>query len=90
MLELDRAEERLSTNLCVRLRAEEASRDRLLALRKLLLTRPGECAVTLHLVIPDESETVMSVAAVRGVRPDPGLRRDVDDLFGRAVTELSL
>ncbi len=90
VIELDRAEERLSTRLCVRLRAEEASHDRLIALRQLLQTRPGDCAVTLHVVIPDESETVMSVAAVRGVRPDPALRRDVDDLFGRAVTELSV
>jgi DNA polymerase-3 subunit alpha len=90
VLELERAEEKLSNQLIVRIRAEEATQDRLSALRRLLESHPGECAVTLHLVIPDESETRVAVSAVRGVRPDSALRRDVDDLFGRAVTELAL
>ena len=90
VLPLDRAEERLSTCLRVRIRAEEATDDRLSSLRRLLQARPGDCAVTLHVVIPDESETIMSVSAVRGVRPDAALRRDLDALFGRAMTELSV
>jgi DNA polymerase III subunit alpha len=90
VIELERAEEKLSSRLRVRIRAEEATEDRLTALRRLLEQRPGNCAVTLHLVIPDESETILSVSAVRGVRPDATLRRDVDDLFGRSVTELSI
>jgi DNA polymerase-3 subunit alpha len=90
VLPLDRAEERLSTCLRVRIRSEEATDDRLSSLRRLLQARPGDCAVTLHVVIPDESETIMSVSAVRGVRPDAALRRDLDALFGRAVTELSV
>jgi len=87
---LERAEERLASALRVRIRAEEATVDRLTALRQLLEARPGECGVTLHVVIPEESETVVQIAAVRGVRPDPALRRDVDALFGRSVTEVAL
>ena len=90
VIELERAEEKLANRLRVRIRAEEATADRLTALRGLLQARPGECGVTLHVVIPDESETVLQISAVRGVRPDPALRRDVDELFGRAVTELTL
>ena len=90
VLELERAEEKLASALRVRIRAEEATADRLTALRRLLESRPGECGVTLHVVIPEESETVVAVSSVRGVRPDPTLRRDVDALFGRNVTELSL
>jgi DNA polymerase-3 subunit alpha len=90
VLELERAEEKLSTQLIVRIRAEEATEDRLTALLQLLENHPGECAVTLHLVIPDESETRVAISAVRGVRPVAALRRDVDDLFGRAVTELAV
>jgi len=30
------------------------------------------------------------VNGVRGVRPDAALRRDLDALFGRAVTDLAL
>jgi DNA polymerase-3 subunit alpha len=87
---LERAEEKLASALRVRIRAEEATADRLTALRQLLEARPGECGVTLHVVIPEESETVVAIAAVRGVRPDPALRRDVDALFGRSVTEVAL
>ena len=90
VVELERAEEKLASALRVRIRAEEATADRLTALRRLLESRPGECGVTLHVVIPEESETVVAVSSVRGVRPDPTLRRDVDALFGRNVTELSL
>jgi DNA polymerase-3 subunit alpha len=90
VLDLERAEEKLATMMRVRIRSEEATEDRLVALLRMLEARPGECAVTLHVVIPDESETVMAVSSVRGVRPDPGLLRDVDGLFGRAVTELAV
>jgi DNA polymerase-3 subunit alpha len=90
VLELDRAEEKLASHLRVRIGSAEATRDRLTALRRLLQARPGECAVTLQVVIPGESETVIAVSGVPGVRPDDGLRADVDALFGRAVTELAL
>jgi DNA polymerase-3 subunit alpha len=90
VVELERAEEKLASALRVRIRAEEATADRLTALRRLLEARPGECGVTLHVVIPEESETVVAISAIRGVRPDPALRRDVDALFGRNVTELAL
>ncbi len=90
VLELERAEETLATQLRILIRAEEATADRLVALRSLLEDRPGDCAVTLHLVIPGESETVVAVSAVRGVRPDAALRQGVDELFGRSVTELAI
>jgi DNA polymerase-3 subunit alpha len=90
VLPLERAEEKLASRLRVRIRSEEATRDRLTALGDLLRAQPGECAVTLHVVIPDESETVISIPSIRGVRPDDSLRRDVDALFGRAVTDLAL
>jgi DNA polymerase-3 subunit alpha len=90
VLPLDRAEESLCSQLRVRVLAKEATRDRLTALRQLLDERPGECAVALHLVIPDESETVLALSSRRGVRPDQNLRQRVDDLFGRPVTDLAL
>ncbi len=90
VLELERAEETLATQLRILIRADEATADRLTALRSLLENRPGDCAVTLHLVIPDESETVVAVSAVRGVRPDAALCQGVDELFGRSVTELAI
>ncbi len=89
-LELEQARERLATGLRIRVGAEDATRDRLLALREVLASAPGSCPVCLHVVIPGESETVLQVRAVPGVRPDDGLLERVDALFGRAVTELAL
>jgi len=89
LFELEKAEERLSSRLCVRMLADEASADRLAALRGVLQKHPGECGVALHLVIPGESETVLALSSLKGVRPNAALRQEVDGLFGRCVTELS-
>ena len=48
VLPLERAEEKLASSLRVRIRAEEATLDRLTALKRLLENRPGECGVTLR------------------------------------------
>ena len=86
---LERAEEKLAAQLRLRVLASEATRDRMLALRDLLGRHPGDCAVALHLVIPDESETVLALPGLRGVRPDEALLREIDGLFGRRVTEIA-
>jgi DNA polymerase-3 subunit alpha len=90
VLELDRAEEKLSTQLQVTVREDEASPDRLRALRDLIEKNPGECQVVVRLVIPGESETVLSLNGVAGVRANAALLADLDGLFGRCVTELSI
>jgi DNA polymerase-3 subunit alpha len=90
VLELDRAEEKLSTQLQVTVREDEASPDRLRALRDLLEKNLGECRVVVRLVIPGESETILSLNGAAGVRANAALLADVDGLFGRSVTELSI
>jgi len=90
VLELDRAEEKLSKQLQVTVRDDEASPDRLRALRDLLEKNRGECAVVVRLVIPGESETILSLNSAPGVRANAALLADIDGLFGRCVTELSI
>jgi DNA polymerase-3 subunit alpha len=89
VIPLERAEEKLAAQLRLRVLASEATHDRLLALKSLLGRHPGDCAVALHVVIPDESETVLALSGLRGVRPDEAFLREVDGLFGRRVAELS-
>ncbi len=84
------AEEKLASKLRLRVVANEATRDRLTALRGVLSAYPGECSVTLHVTIPGESETVLALGDPGGVRPVPDLLREVDALFGRPVTDLPL
>ncbi|MCA9501870.1 MAG: DNA polymerase III subunit alpha [Myxococcales bacterium] len=87
---LDEAEQKLSANLRVRVQAPDVTRDRLVALRKLLGSHSGDCGVYLHITIPGESETVLGVGGIRGVSPSADLCREVDRLFGRPVTERSI
>ena len=89
VLPLDRADEKLSSQLRLRLTAAEATRDRLVALKGLLRDHPGECAVAVHVLIPGESETVVALPTT-GVRPTDDLLKDLDGLFGRPVTQLAL
>jgi DNA polymerase-3 subunit alpha len=87
---LDQAEEKLAGSLRVRVQSPDVTRDRLLALRRLLATQPGDCGVYLHITIPGESETVLGVAGIRGVTASEQLCGEVDRLFGRPVTERAL
>ena len=88
VVELERAEESLATSLDISIRSEEATEDRLTALREILAAKPGECSVRLALRIPARSETLMAVGSTSGVRPDPELLKNLDALFGRSVTRL--
>jgi len=89
-MELASAEERLSTQLHLRVVAGELSRDRLEALANLLAANKGDCAVVLHMTIPGESETVLALPDSRAVSPSDELLAQVDGLFGRPVTELTV
>jgi DNA polymerase-3 subunit alpha len=88
--ELADAETNLAARLCIRVEASEATRDRMLALRRLLEAHAGECGLILHLMIPGESETIVSLPEGRGVEPTDELIRSVNGLFGRPVAELTL
>jgi DNA polymerase-3 subunit alpha len=89
LVDLARAEEKLCTQMRIRLTAEEASSDRLTALKGMLQRYPGECEVLLQILIPEESETCLLLPGLE-VRPNDELRNEVNGLFGRVVTELEL
>jgi DNA polymerase-3 subunit alpha len=90
VIELERADERLASSMRLRVLAAEATPDRLTALRSLLEQHPGECPVTIHLVIPGESETVLALPSLAGVRPGAPLIEELTGLFGREVAEVAL
>jgi len=89
-MELASAEERLSTELHLRVVAGELSRDRLEAMKNVLAANKGDCSVVLHMTIPGESETLLALSDARGVRPTEELMAALDGLFGRPVTELTV
>jgi DNA polymerase-3 subunit alpha len=90
IMRLDEAEQRLTAHLRIRVVEPDVTSDRMVALRRVLGAHPGDCPVFVHVTIPGESETVLSVGGLRGVDPSEALQRDVNALFGRPVTERSL
>src|SRR5262245_16836436 len=84
------AAEHLAVRVHIQLRAAEATRDALVALRSLLRDHVGDCGVVLHVLIPGESETLLALPGARGVDATPALLREVDALFGRPVSDLRL
>jgi len=87
---LAEAEEKLAARVTIRLLAADSTRDRMQALRSVLGKHGGDCAVTLHVTIPGESETVMALPDTLAVTPTDSLVRDVNALFGRDVAEVAL
>jgi len=87
---LDEAEQKLAASLRVRVKSLDVTRDRLIALKRLLGSHQGDCGVYLHIMIPGESETVLGIGGIRGVSPSAKLCLEVDRLFGRPVTERSI
>jgi DNA polymerase-3 subunit alpha len=89
LLDLAHAEEKLATQLKVQITAAEATRDRLTALKEMLGRHPGSCEVILQIVIPDESETWITLPGLE-VLPSDRLRSELNGMFGRCVTEVEL
>ncbi len=90
VMRLDEGQQRLTTYLRLRVLESEVSRDRMNALKGVLRSHPGDCEVFVHITIPGESETIVSVGGPHGVEGSEDLLRDVDALFGRPVSERSL
>ena len=87
VLRLADAEEALAARLRIDLSESEVTRDRMLALKRILRANAGDCEVVLQVTIPGESTTVLSLGDGRGVKASDELCREVDTLFGRPVSE---
>jgi DNA polymerase-3 subunit alpha len=87
ILRLADAEEVLAARLQIALVEADVTHDRMLALKRVLGSHAGECEVLVHVTIPGESTTVLSLGDARGVKATDELCREVDTLFGRPVSE---
>jgi DNA polymerase-3 subunit alpha len=62
------------------------TRDDLQALRQVLVGHPGNCRAFLHLLRPDQSETVIALPVDLSVAPTRGIVQAVEGIFGSGVT----
>jgi len=90
ILRLADAEEVLAAKLRIALLEADVTRDRMVALKRVLGSHGGESEVVVQLTIPGESTTVLSLGDTRGVKASDALCREVDSLFGRPVSEACL
>lgn len=86
---LDEAPARLTRGIHLRMDAAETAGRHLEQLRAVLQRFAGECPVYLHLVIPAQSETVLTLPRVR-VAPTMELQRAVAEVFGRDITRFEV
>ncbi len=62
--------------------ADVMTREDLQALREILASHPGECRAFLHLLRPDQGETVILLPAHLSVTPSRTMVRAIEELFG--------
>jgi DNA polymerase-3 subunit alpha len=87
ILALEKAEETLSTRLLLRVQISDLTKDRMEGLKRTLEMHKGDCEVQMHVLIPEESETRLSLVGSPNVRASEELIAVVDSLFGRPVAE---
>jgi len=73
----------LATHLTLNL--IEINKEQLQLLKKLIISHPGDCQAFLHLVIPQKSETVISLGNDFKVNPSPQFFNEIKRLFGSAI-----
>jgi DNA polymerase-3 subunit alpha len=84
---LDEVTSRLTKSAHFRVKASLNDAQHLHSLKGILAQYRGDCPVFLHVVIPDQSETVMALPKELGVAPSRELMQSVNQLFGDNVTE---
>ncbi len=83
---LDEVPQRLTKSVHFFLSQPEVTPGHLSQLKNVIARFPGECRGFVHLVIPDRTETVLSLPDELKLSPSPQLVADVNRLFGHNVT----
>lgn len=86
ILLLEQVPQHLTKSIHIKLKQQEASPQQLQALKNILSQFHGPCPAYLHLVVQNESETVMKLPDSLKVEPSQQLVSMVEHLFGHNVT----
>jgi DNA polymerase-3 subunit alpha len=89
IIPLEKARETLAKSIHLTLTVTELNRERLQGLKRILSSAPGSSRAFLHVIIPDRSETVISLPDAFRVGPSDILFEEVEMLFGRQVATLN-
>jgi DNA polymerase-3 subunit alpha len=86
ILAVDDAPQELTKSVHFFLSQPEVTQNHLAQLKNVLSRYPGECPAFVHLVVPDKTETVLSLPDELRLSPNLQLVAAVDKLFGHSVT----
>jgi DNA polymerase-3 subunit alpha len=86
ILPIDSVSEELTNSVHFFLHEPEVTQQHLAQLKNVLSRFPGTCPGFIHLVIPDKTETVLSLPEDLRLKPTPQLVASVNRLFGHNVT----
>ncbi len=78
--------QRLTKSVHFFLHQPEVTPNHLAQLKNILSRYPGECPAFVHLIVPEKTETVLSLPEEMKLSPSPQLVATVDKLFGHSVT----
>jgi len=88
IMPLESATERLSLTLHLTISRPEATEESMASLGRLLRAHGGRARVVAHVVIPDRSETAISMPESFRVSPNPELLETLRGLFGKHAVRL--
>lgn len=67
------------------LTTDSVSRENITKMKGLIQSYSGECPVYFHIIIPEKSETVISLGSAFSVEPSSPLEKELEELFGKQV-----
>jgi DNA polymerase-3 subunit alpha len=82
VIPLSKIKEKSISGVHIRLSTPGLTRELLEKLKSILQKRKGACPVFLHMVIPNRSETVISLSDRFNVAPSDDMAREVEEVFG--------
>ena len=83
---LDAVTEAKVEQVHIQVPTDSVSRDDLVALRHVLTEHGGQCRTFLHLLQPDQSETVISLPDALKVAPTPAMQMAIKQVFASVAT----
>ncbi len=86
-MSIDDAASKLTKSVHFFLHQPEVTTQHLNQLKSVLSRFPGGCPGFIHLVVPDKTETVLSLPENMTLDPSPKLVAQVNKLFGHNITK---
>jgi DNA polymerase-3 subunit alpha len=85
VMPLSKIKEKSISRVHIKLTTPGLTRELLERLKSILLEERGQCRVFLHIIIPNRSETVISLPDHFSVTPSDTMAREVEEVFGYQI-----